>query len=86
MLYQEKLDWAPGAEGLTFQCGDAAECHDGTCTCIQRETTSSLVSEFAALKVWFAVNETKSRTPVGNGRHRRLCDVVDELRRRNVLD
>ena len=93
MSYQEKLDFAPGdfapgAEGLTFQCGDAVECHaePPTCKCIQQETTSSLVTEFAELKVWFAVNETNGRTLEGNSKHSRLCEVVMELRARRVLD
>jgi len=49
-------------------------------------TTPGLVREFAASKVWFAVNETHGRTAEGDNKHRRHCEVVDELRSRGVLD
>lgn len=49
-------------------------------------TTPQLVREFAELKVWFAVNEVTGPVVAGNAKHRRLCAVVDELRKRSVLD
>lgn len=49
-------------------------------------TTPQLVREFAELKVWFVVHETTGPTQAGNAKHRRLTDVVNELRSRSVLD
>jgi hypothetical protein len=51
--------------------------------------TPKLVKEFAQLKVWFAVNitvEADQRTVEAHGKRHRLCQVVDELRARGVLD
>ena len=49
-------------------------------------TTPDLVRAFADSRVWFAVNETTGPTKAGNTKHRRHCKIVDELRRRGVLD
>lgn len=48
--------------------------------------TPELVTEFASLKVWFAVNETDRPIPAGRAHHNRLKLVVDELRNRGALD
>lgn len=48
--------------------------------------TQELVREFAQLKVWFAVYETAGPTVAGNAKHARLKDIVDEMRKRAVLD
>lgn len=52
----------------------------------QNMRTPDLVREFALTKVWFAVYETHRPTAMGNAKHARQRDVVDELRARGVLD
>ena len=54
-------------------------------THITDTTLPNLVQEFASLKVWFATHEVTGKHPDGGRKHRRLCDVVDELRRRGAL-
>lgn len=77
-----------GAEPYDFsRHGDTAECHAEPPTCGCPETsTPHLVRQFADLRVWFAVNEVNGPTREGSIRHKRLGRVVDELRRRGVLD
>lgn len=48
--------------------------------------TPQLVTAFAGLKVWFAVNEVTGPVAGGSRRHAYLGIVVNELRNRGVLD